>query len=176
MQRIRSLLAALCATLTPAAVFAQDTVADAADTFATVYLIGGGVVLFGISALLGWGANKLTDGALQIAIGRFLTVFDTGLKGFHAEFKRGLEAARDPDSPGGVVITDDEWQGIKDSMWRYLKHQYGSFDGIAKVVGRITGANSAVAVTEFVDSKIHAGIAELERADKATAARDPSTP
>ena len=176
MKQIQSLLAALCATLIPAIVLAQDTVADTADTFATIYLIGGGIVLFGISALIGWGANKLTDGALQIAAGRFLTVFDAGLKGVHAEFKLSLEAARDPDSPGGVVITDAEWQVIRDSMWEYLTSQYGSSEGIAKIVSRITGAKGTAAVDRFVDAKISAGIAALERADKAAAARDPSTP
>lgn len=176
MKRILSALAALAASLAPAVSFAQDAVADAADTFATIYLIGGGVAVFAIGALITWGVGKLTGSSLQVAAGRFLTVFNAGLEGSHAVFKRDLARARHADSPGGAVITDGEWERIGSSQWVYLISQYGSFDGIAKVVRQITGAKGDDAVRGFIDAKTNAGIAELERADKAAAARDPSTP
>ena len=51
-------------------------------------------------------------------------------------------------------------------MWTYLKKQYGNTETIAKVVGTFTGAKGAGAAKAFVDAKIDAGIAELERKDK----------
>lgn len=160
-------------TLLSLAQTAADAQPDAADTFAVVYLAIGGVVMTGLGWLAAWGIGKLKGTKAKEIAGRFIAVFNVGLQGAHAKFKLELEAARDPNSPGGAVITDKEWQGIRDHMWDYLKATYGSFNALGKVVGALIGNNDAEAVKKFVDAKIDAGIAEMERADKAVSGSGP---
>lgn len=169
MTRILTAIAAwLAVTIPAAASLAQDAApqADGADTFASVYLAIGGVVMAGLGWLISWGVGKLKGNYAKETAGRFLSHLDTALQGSHARFKQGLEAARDKDSPGGAVITDEEWGALRDDMWEYLKKQYGSMDGIASVVGIFTGGKGEEAAKAFVDSKIDAGIAAMEKADK----------
>lgn len=159
------ILLTIFAFIAPSVAWAQDAVADGADTFATVYLLAGGVVFAGLGALATWGIGKLRGTRVKEIAGRFIGIFNAGLQGAHAKLKRELSDARDPNSPGGEVITDKEWQGIRDHMWAYLKKTHGNLAGIQKVVGAFTGVKTEEAVKAFVDSKIDAGIAELERAD-----------
>ena len=165
-------IAGITAFIVPTIVHAQEAAAEVAkadggDTFASIYLAIGGIVLMALTWLITWGVGKLKGSRMKETAGRFLSHFNTGLEGAHARFKMKLEAARDPNSPGGTVITDAEWDGIRGEMWDYLKKQYGSMGGIMKVVGIFTGSSSEDAVKAFVDSKIDGGIANLERAEKA---------
>lgn len=160
------ILLAITAFVLPAVAWAQDAIADGGDTFATIYLVTGGLVFAGLGALATWGIGKLQGSVTKEIAGRFIGIFNTGLQGAHGKLKRELSDARDPNSPGGEVITDKEWQNIRDHMWGYLKTTHGNFAGIQKVVGAFTGVKTEKAVKAFVDSKIDAGIAELERADK----------
>ena len=160
------IILAISAFILPTIAWAQDAVADGGDTFATIYLVAGGLVFAGLGALATWGIGKLQGTRAKEIAGRFIGIFNTGLQGAHAKFKLDIEAARDANSPGGAVITDKEWQAIRDHMWDYLKKTHGNFASIQKVVGAFTGIKTEEAVRAFVDSKIDAGIAELERADK----------
>lgn len=171
-------LTALAAVLLlPAIALAQeavaavsDLVADGGDMFATIYLVGAGVVIFGLGALVTWGASKLKGTPLKEIAGRFLKAFSVGLSGAHARFKQRLDEARQPSSPGGVVITNAEWDVIRLDMWSYLKAVYGSAEGVTNTVKLITGVMTEEAAKAWVDSKIDAGIADLERVDRAAAA------
>ena len=156
----------ILAFVVPTVAWAQDAVADGGDTFATIYLLAGGVVFATLGALATWGIGKLKGTHTKEIAGRFIGIFNVGLQGAHAKFKLELEAARDSNSPGGAVVTDKEWQGIREHVWDYLKTTHGNFAAIQKVVGAFTGVKTEEAVRAFVDSKIDASIAELERADK----------
>lgn len=164
----RMLVAFALVILTPAVAIAQE-VADAADTFASIYLVIGGVALSVVCALILWGASKVKN---EYAKG-FILVFSTGLRGLHAQFKVALMVARRPDSPGGVVITDGEWEEIRSDMWDYLTEQYGSVEAVAKIVRTITKTAGKKAAVAFVNAKIDDGLASLEREDKAAAAGRP---
>ncbi len=162
----------------PAVSWAQEAaaaVADAGDTFASLYLVAGGVAAAALGALIVWGVSKLKGTQVKELIGRFLTVFNVGLQGAHGRFKAELEAARASDSDGGVVITDKEWATIRTHMWDYLVATYGSLEAITKVVGVIIGSTEVGAVRAFVDAKIDAGLAQLERADRAARPPAPAT-
>ena len=161
------------AFIVPSIAWAQESVAPMSgggwDTFATIYLVVGGIAFTGLGWLITWGAGKLKGTYAKEVAGKFLGLFNTGLQGAHAKFKMELEAARDPNSPGGASITKGELDQIRDHMWQYLKATYGNFDSISKAVGIFTGATGKDAVEAFVNSKIDAGVAAMERADKAVA-------
>lgn len=175
-------VAAAAAVMLPAIVAAQEAapvVAEAIagqgwDTFATLYILGGGLVVGGLLWLAGWGIGKIKNTKAKEYAARFLAVFDVGLRGVHARLKVLLDEARAPDSPGGVAITQGEITKIRAEMWEYLKKTYGSFDAIAKVVGVFTGAKTAEGVNAFVNAKIDGGVAELEREEKAAGAPGPA--
>jgi hypothetical protein len=167
-------VAALAQEAATPALAAVAPVADAADTFATVYLVGGGFLMMGIGWLITWGVGKLKGSYAKETAGRFLGIFNTGLQGAHAKFKMELESARSADSDGGAVITDKEWDAIRTHMWEYLKTTYGSMASITAVVGAFTGTKGEDAAKDFIDNKIDAGIAEMERKDKAAGASGPA--
>lgn len=169
MKHLKQLLVLVGSLFLSAVALAQE-VADGADTFATVYLVIGGLVLTGIGMLIAWGVSKLKGAAWKEVLGKFLNVFHTGLTGFHAKFKQELELARTPESPGGTVITNEEWDSIRTAMWQYLLDTYGSVDKVIKLIAQLTGGVATeTAAKAFVNAKVDAGIAELERLDPPSA-------
>ena len=127
-------------------------------------------MISGRGLLIVWGVSKLKGSWAKESAGRFLTFFNTGLEGAHAKFRLELDKARDPNSPGGVQITQGELDDIRKHMWTYLKQEYGNTKSIGKVVSIFAGAKNTSPVA-FINAKIDAGVAELERRNT-----NPSTP
>lgn len=175
---------ALAAFFLPLATKAQDAAEAMAgtpwDVLGWILVAGaGGLVVSGLGWLMGWGVSKLRKSKspemVKNMVAGFVDALRVGLSGTVGVLEAEFEKARAPDSPGGVKITQEELGKIGEALKQFLLKQYGSWDGIAKVVSHITGGAATKEAAEgFIDNFVAANAKKAIKAGEASV--DPSTP
>lgn len=170
MQKLQALFVAVMFTLLPIFVVAAEDPEMAGtgwDIATTIYMLAGGLLL-GLVTWLGaklgkWLNTKHSNEWWAGTLARFNTALMDGLKAAHTKLKKGIEEAKDPNSPGGSRITKAEMEQIKAEVWDFLKDRYGGMSGLTSALGVFVGGN----VENWVSSKIDAAMGDLEREEKA---------
>lgn len=173
-------LFALVATLTPAIAWAQDEPAGAGwDVFATIYVSG----FVALAAVAAWAVSKLASymkakEAVARAEGktilwhgfvsRAVARVQLGATDIGREWKRLMEAAQDPASPGGKQITQAELDAARARLLEYVKAGYGNWDAIVREFGEILSGNDGA--EDVIKAKIATAI------DEQAAAANPPGP
>lgn len=133
------------------------------DTETTITLLD--VVLAIATPVLGWLGVKISQwvGASEANAkthGMLVRVNDsvfTAVKAVNQTVRRRIREAKDPNSPGGARVTEDEAAALKQAAWDELKAYWGE-RGIL-TIGKVLGLDN---VTRFLDSKIESAVNDLK--------------
>jgi prepilin signal peptidase PulO-like enzyme (type II secretory pathway) len=137
---------------------AQDTeVSGGWQVFAYVYevlgaLLGSGLVWL-VAKLSTWIKTKIGNEALGGILARVNETLGNLVVEANQTVVNGLKAAKDPDSPGGTKLTDEEARQIKKEVLAQFKDLWGA-KGLA-LLAKILGFTSDK-TESFLSSKIEA--------------------
>lgn len=131
------------------------------DVFATVYTIFGSAVLGG----LGWLAQrvvklintKIANEILRGVLARLTTSVYDAVAMVNQTVKPEILAAKDPNGPGGTKFTQFEREQMLDKVWDALTAEYGGWDGIVKLVGKI-GVGTRQAAHQKISTMIESAV------------------
>lgn len=78
--------------------------------------------------------------------------------------RKEIEKKKDPNSPGGVKITESEKKDLKLAVWEALRREYGGLKGILLLFGKI-GFNEKSA-TSKINTMIESSVNDLKMKKK----------
>ena len=122
---------------------------------------GGAVVITGV----GWGASKLIGWLNETHknkvwsgfVVRFVQALDDAFNAAWEKLNGEIAEARDPNSPGGTNVTNEEAKEIGDEMIEHLKKTYGGWTKLTSLVGNIIGGDAEKWVKDKVKRKVKRG-------------------